>query len=154
VAARSAAYGASLRCRWPLEDDDVPLRADGLTASAVFNGAIKGEHFFVFVSQVLVPTLKFGDIFFLDKSSSHKNEGVRGDPLLAVLLARSQPDRGNVCEAGSAAGQNRRPLLRGHGDRKWPTRQHVRTRRVPQLPPTFRIWTVGLDLLWQRLRQP
>lgn len=53
------------------------LRADGLTAPAVFDGAINGESFLEYVQQVLVPTLKAGDIVILDNLSSHKVEGVR-----------------------------------------------------------------------------
>lgn len=53
------------------------LRADGLTAPAVFDGAINGESFLAYVQQVLVPTLKPGDIVILDNLSSHKVEGVR-----------------------------------------------------------------------------
>ena len=53
------------------------LRADGLTAPAVFDGAINGESFLAYVQQVLVPTLKRGDIVILDNLSSHKVEGVR-----------------------------------------------------------------------------
>ena len=53
------------------------LRADGLTAPAVFDGAINGESFLAYVQQVLVTTLKAGDIVILDNLSSHKVEGVR-----------------------------------------------------------------------------
>ncbi len=53
------------------------LRADGLTAPAVFDGAINGASFLAYVQQVLVPTLKPGDIVILDNLSSHKVEGVR-----------------------------------------------------------------------------
>lgn len=53
------------------------LRADGLTAPAVFDGAINGASFLAYVQQVLVPTLKPGDIVILDNLSSHKVGGVR-----------------------------------------------------------------------------
>lgn len=53
------------------------LRASGLTAPAVFDGAINGESFMAYVQQVLVPTLRPGDIVILDNLSSHKIEGVR-----------------------------------------------------------------------------
>jgi transposase len=52
------------------------LRADGLTAPAVLDGAINGESFLAYVQQILVPTLKPGDIVILDNLSSHKVEGV------------------------------------------------------------------------------
>jgi transposase len=53
------------------------LRADGLTAPAVFDGAINGASFLAYVQQVLVPALKPGDIVILDNLSSHKVVGVR-----------------------------------------------------------------------------
>jgi transposase len=53
------------------------LRADGLTAPAVIDGAVNGESFLAYVEQVLVPTLRPGDIVVLDNLSSHKVAGVR-----------------------------------------------------------------------------
>lgn len=53
------------------------LRSDGLTAPAVIDGAVNGEAFLAYVEQVLVPTLKPGDIVVLDNLSSHKVAGVR-----------------------------------------------------------------------------
>jgi transposase len=53
------------------------LRAGGLTAPTVFDGAINGASFLAYVQQVLVPTLKPGDIVILDNLSSHKVAGVR-----------------------------------------------------------------------------
>ena len=53
------------------------LRSTGLTAPAVFDGAINGESFLAYVEQVLVPALRPGDIVVLDNLSSHKVTGVR-----------------------------------------------------------------------------
>ena len=53
------------------------LRSTGLTAPAVFDGAINGASFLAYVEQILVPTLKSGDIVILDNLSSHKVTGVR-----------------------------------------------------------------------------
>ena len=53
------------------------LRAEGLTAPAVFDGAINGESFLAYVEQVLVPTLRPGDIVILDNLPSHKVDGVQ-----------------------------------------------------------------------------
>ena len=85
------------------------LRAEGLTAPAVFDGAINGESFLAYVEQVLVPTLRPGDIVVLDNLSSHKVDGVQAAieaagaraALSAALLARSQPDRAAVRQAQS-----------------------------------------------------
>jgi transposase len=53
------------------------LRCDGLTAPGVFNGPISGELFLAYVEQILVPTLKHGDIVIMDNLRSHKVAGVR-----------------------------------------------------------------------------
>jgi transposase len=53
------------------------LRCDGRTAPGVFDGAINGELFLAYVEQVLVPTLKPGDIVIMDNLRSHKLAGVR-----------------------------------------------------------------------------
>ena len=52
------------------------LRHDGLTAPMVVDGAINGELFLAYVEQVLLPTLKAGDIVVMDHLSSHQVAGV------------------------------------------------------------------------------
>ena len=49
------------------------LRSNGLTAPMVVKGAINGDIFLAYVEQVLLPTLKRGDVVVLDNLSSHKN---------------------------------------------------------------------------------
>lgn len=51
------------------------LRADGLTAPMVIDGAMNGDLFVAYVAQVLVPTLRAGDIVVMDNLSSHKRVG-------------------------------------------------------------------------------
>ena len=53
------------------------LRASGLTAPLVLDGAINGVSFLAYVRQVLVPTLRAGDVVVMDNLSSHKKAGVR-----------------------------------------------------------------------------
>lgn len=53
------------------------LRCDGLTAPLVIDGAINGELFVAYVEQVLVPTLKPGDIVIMDNLRVHKITAVR-----------------------------------------------------------------------------
>ena len=53
------------------------LRATGLTAPLVIDGARNGELFLAYVPQQLVPTLTPGDIVVLDNLSSHHRAGVR-----------------------------------------------------------------------------
>ncbi|MFG1225714.1 IS630 family transposase, partial [Xanthobacter sp. DSM 14517] len=53
------------------------LRADVLAAPCVFDGPINGQSFRAYVEQVLVPTLRPGDIVVLDNLGSHKSVAVR-----------------------------------------------------------------------------
>jgi transposase len=53
------------------------LRCDGLTAPLVIDGAINGELFVAYVEQVLVPTLKPGDVVIMDNLKVHKMAAVR-----------------------------------------------------------------------------
>lgn len=48
------------------------LRADGLGAPMVIDGAMNGDLFVAYVRQVLVPELRPGDVVVLDNLSSHK----------------------------------------------------------------------------------
>lgn len=53
------------------------LRNTGMVAPLVIDGPINGEWFEAYVAQVLVPTLKPGDIVILDNLSSHKRLAAR-----------------------------------------------------------------------------
>ena len=53
------------------------LRCDRIDAPLVIEGPINGESFAAYVEQVLVPTLKEGDIVVLDNLGSHKAAAVR-----------------------------------------------------------------------------
>ena len=53
------------------------LRCDRLTAPCVFDGPINGQYFRAYVEQLLVPTLKPGDIVIMDNLGSHKSAAVR-----------------------------------------------------------------------------
>jgi putative transposase len=53
------------------------LRNDRIDAPCLFDGPINGERFLAYVEQVLVPTLKPGDIVVLDNLGSHKGKAVR-----------------------------------------------------------------------------
>jgi transposase len=52
------------------------LRIDGVTAPYVIDGAMDGPSFLAYVEQILVPTLKKGDIVFMDNVRTHKVAGV------------------------------------------------------------------------------
>ena len=53
------------------------LRCDCLTAPCVFDGPINGTCFKAYVEQVLVPTLRPGDIVIMDNLGSHKAKAIR-----------------------------------------------------------------------------
>ena len=53
------------------------LRSTGMVAPLVIDGPINGEWFEAYVAQVLVPTLKPGDVVILDNLSSHKRPAAR-----------------------------------------------------------------------------
>ena len=53
------------------------LRHDRIDAPWVIDGPINGESFLAYVEQVLVPTLKPGDIVIIDNLGSHKGKAVR-----------------------------------------------------------------------------
>ena len=53
------------------------LRCDGLTAPCVIDGPINGESFRAYVEQLLVPTLRPGDIVVMDNLGSHKGHAIR-----------------------------------------------------------------------------
>jgi transposase len=53
------------------------LRHDRIDAPFVLDGPINGESFLAYVEQVLVPTLKPGDIVIMDNLGSHKGKAVR-----------------------------------------------------------------------------
>jgi transposase len=48
------------------------LRLNGLTAPMVLDGAMNGAAFLAYVEQVLVPTLRPGDIVIMDNLPAHK----------------------------------------------------------------------------------
>ena len=53
------------------------LRHDRVDAPWLIDGPINGERFKLYVDEVLVPTLKPGDIVIMDNLGSHKGKAVR-----------------------------------------------------------------------------
>ena len=53
------------------------LRAEGMTAPVVIDGAVTGDLFVAYVRQVLAPGLRPGDVVVMDNLSSHKRAAVR-----------------------------------------------------------------------------
>jgi transposase len=53
------------------------LRISGVTAPWLLNGPINGESFLIYVREVLLPTLRQGDIVVMDNLGSHKAKIIR-----------------------------------------------------------------------------
>jgi transposase len=53
------------------------LRTSGVTAPWLLNGPINGESFLIYVRDVLLPTLRQGDIVVMDNLGSHKAKVIR-----------------------------------------------------------------------------
>jgi transposase len=72
------------------------LRRDGIAAPCLFDGPINGEVFLAWVRQVLVPTLKPGEIVIMDNLGSHRGKAVRGAIRAAgaklLFLPKYSPD--------------------------------------------------------------
>ena len=65
------------RGRWRTLTFLAALRHDRIVAPCVIDGPIHGESFLAYVEQVLVPTLRPGDIVIIDNLGSHKGKAVR-----------------------------------------------------------------------------
>jgi hypothetical protein len=99
------------------------LRCDGLTAPLTIDGAINGDLFLAYVEQVLVPTLKPGDVVIMDNLRVHKMAGVREANRVGILQAQ-----------GAAAGQSN-PDHRCAMERAGRTMRQLQSQRVRQLLP-------------------
>jgi transposase len=62
--------------RWRTLTFIAALRVDRIDAPCVFDGPINGESFLAYVEQVLVPTLRSGDIVVIDNLGSYKGKAV------------------------------------------------------------------------------
>ena len=63
--------------RWSTLTFLAALRHDRITAPCVVDGPIDGATFRAYVEQILVPTLKPGDIVIMDNLGSHKGQRLR-----------------------------------------------------------------------------
>jgi transposase len=63
--------------RWHTLTFLAALRSDRIDAPCVIDGPINGESFRAYVEQMLIPTLKPGDIVIIDNLGSHKGKSVR-----------------------------------------------------------------------------
>ena len=72
------------RCRAPIPHGHwkttalvAGLRLSGMTAPMVIDGAMNGAAFLAWTRQMLVPTLREGDVVVMDNLPAHKVAGVR-----------------------------------------------------------------------------
>ena len=63
--------------RWTTMTFLAALRHDRVDAPWLLEGPINGESFRLYVDQVLIPTLRPGDIVIMDNLGSHKSSAVR-----------------------------------------------------------------------------
>jgi transposase len=63
--------------RWRTLTFLAALRFDRLDAPCVIDGPINGSSFLAYVEQILVPTLRPGDIVIMDNLGSHKGKAIR-----------------------------------------------------------------------------
>ena len=97
------------------------LRHDRVTAPFVLQGAMNGETFKAYIEQFLAPTLKRGDIVFMDqRKRSPSRRGRRGHRspwcnslLPARVQSRLQSHRATICKAEGPAAEDCRILPEG-----------------------------------------
>ena len=63
--------------QWKIVTCIAALDVTGMRALGTFGGAMNGELFRAWVEQILVPTLKPGDIVIWDNLPTHKNQAAR-----------------------------------------------------------------------------
>ncbi len=63
--------------RWRTLTFLAALRSDRIVAPCVIDGPINGESFLAYIEQILVRTLRPGDIVIIDNLGSHKGKAIR-----------------------------------------------------------------------------
>ncbi len=115
------------------------LRATGLAATALLDGATNGPRFRAYVRDTLVPVLKRGNTVILDNLPAHKVAGVREAVEAVGAQPGLPPHRAGVCQAQGAAALSGCP----HSPRSLdshPTRLcSLQPRRMPQRPHRRRL---------------
>lgn len=78
---------------WETHTVVATLRIDGLHAAGVFNGPFDNASFLAYVEQVLVPTLRRGDVVVLDNLAVHKQPAVRAaiEAVSAHIVRAARP---------------------------------------------------------------
>ena len=78
------------------------LRCDRLEAPWLLEGPIDGESFRLYLEKVLLPTLRPGDIVFMDNLGSHKGNAarqlIRSAGAKLFFLPKYSPSSSTCCE--------------------------------------------------------
>ncbi|MCO7726451.1 IS630 family transposase [Brucella intermedia] len=112
------------------------LRLTGMTAPFVYDGAMNGNVFLAYIEQVLLPTLRPGDIVVMDNLPAHKTAGVReaiermGAKLL--FLPPYSPDFNPIENAFSKL----KAMLRARAERKIDALWDAVGALMPRFTPT------------------
>jgi hypothetical protein len=115
---------------------------------------MNGDLFLAYVEQVLVPTLKPGDVVIMDNLRVHKMAGVReaieaaGAKLL--FIPPYSPDLNPTSwhsPSSRRCYQPRRSVLRGVMERAGRPMRQLQSRRVRQLLPPRRLFPVSVKTL-------
>jgi transposase len=96
AARREESVQKVLHGNWKITTFIATLRHDRVTAPFVLEGAMNGETFRAYVEQVLAPTLRRGDIVFMDNVLVYKvagvQEAIEGRGAILVYLPAYSPD--------------------------------------------------------------
>ena len=122
------------------------LRHDRIEAPCVFDGPINGQSFTAYVEQILVPTLRPGDVVVPDNLGSHKGQAVRQAIRAAgakiYFLPPYSPDlnpyRTGLRQAQTRHVQSRRAKPRRHMEARRSYSARLQKRRVR--PISHRRW--------------
>ena len=117
------------------------LRLTGMTAPFVYDGAMNGTVFLAYVEQVLVPTLKPGDVVIMDNLPAHKAAGVReaierrrrNASVPAALQSGLQSDRERVLQTQGAPARQGRANHQGLVGRRRLRRRPLHASRMRKL---------------------
>ena len=109
--------------RWQTMTFIAALRQDGIAAPCLFDGPINGEVFLAWVRQVLVPTLKPGEIVIMDNLGSRRGKAVRGAIRTAgaklLFLPKYSPDLNPIEQVFAKLKNKLRKMARRTVDALW-----------------------------------
>lgn len=113
----------------------------GMRCSTVVDGAINADIFAAFVKQVLIPTLKPGDIVVMDNLSSHKGKQIpkliAAAGATALYLPAYSPDFNPIEMAFSKLKQLMRSIAHRSKEALWNGMQHLLDQITPSDAQAF-----------------